>query len=449
MAVLFDSGRCAPLEPADLKFQESLPHPGRDFAFLQRDHLKTVLAAPMRRLQQKTQVFPLDVTSSARSRLTHSLETAEYCRLLTLILCSRSVELAPLQQPLELVTSTAALLHDLGNPPFGHFGEAVIRRFLTDTAARFSSYLTHDEQLCLCSFNGNAQGLRIIHSIQQLNLCLGQLGAAVKVPATAPELAGLQSDPCRAGVFLSEAEVLSRLRRHFPAGTRHPAAQIMDLCDDLAYSLADLEDGADKGLIAENEVFELFCRLQDTLGLDLKLPPRADFARSYARSRRGLVGQVREVTALAYLEEVSAAIADRLDEFLSTGFLDVSALRSVQAVQILKEFELHTLYSSPEVEGLELSGQAYLSFLLAAYGRLLEFSADEFAALQAGSLKADPYCRRLCRRISRRHQEAYLRHIARCPQQEFYARVRLVVDYISGMTDTYAGVEYRLLRGLL
>lgn len=448
-ARLFCSIRCRKLGPGDQNFEKSLAQCGGDFAFLERDHLKTVLTAPMRRLQQKTQVFPLDVKSSARSRLTHSMETAEYTRLLILFLCREGSPLAPLQRPLELVSSTAALLHDIGNPPFGHFGEAVIRRFLTDICSTYSNALTDSEKLCLRCFNGNAQGLRIVHSIQRLNLCLGQLASVIKIPATARELQRRGIDPVNAGVFLSEEDLLTTLREYFPEGTRHPLSLVMELCDDLAYSLADLEDGADKGLVSEGQAYELFTRLSDILGLDLTdfTAGRNAFATDFGRGRSAVFSCAREVLSLSYLTEISDFMLTNFEEFMQKGDLDLSSLKAVQAVKALKEFENHAVYNALEVESLELTGEAYLTYLLKSYGRLLALNPREFKTLLEGSTYADPYLKRLCHRISRRHQEAYKRSAEMHPERELYARIRLIVDYISGMTDTYAGSEYRILKG--
>ena len=93
------------------------------------DRARVVQCAPVRRLQQKTQVFPLDVKASVRSRLTHSLEVQQVARQLSLALLARAPHLAPWHQSWLNLLEMAALLHDVGNPPFGHFGEAVIRRW--------------------------------------------------------------------------------------------------------------------------------------------------------------------------------------------------------------------------------------------------------------------------------------------------------------------------------
>lgn len=412
---------------------------------LERDHLKTVLTAPMRRLQQKTQVFPLDVKSSARSRLTHSLETAEYARILVHFLCAHR-RFAPLEHPMALCVSTASLLHDLGNPPFGHFGEDVIRHCLTELTSRCDTGLTDGEKSDLRAFNGNAQGLRIVHSIQCLNLSLGQLSAMIKVPHTAPELKRYGQDPRHAGIFMAEKEILEAVRNTWPDRERHPLSFVMELCDDLAYSLADLEDGTDKGLVSESALYQLITELCSILSLkigDFVSSPQA-FAAAYRQSRGAVVQTLREVVSGLYLRQCAAQLEAHADVWLASGSVPVDDLTAVKAVAALKRFELKEIYANLEVESLELAGASYLRYLLQVYGELTQVSAAEFKRLLSRE-GGDAYCRRLCHRISRRHLQAYQRAAQLQPEHELYYRLHLIVDYISGMTDTYAGAEYRLL----
>ncbi len=413
---------------------------------LERDHLKIVLTAPLRRLQHKTQVFPLDVTSSARSRLTHSLETAEYARLIIFFLVRENSDFAPLERQLSLCVSTAALLHDIGNPPFGHFGEAVMRRFLHDLCSRCDTALTDAQKIDLRSFNGNAQGLRIVHSIQCLNLSVGQLAAMLKVPATAQMLQRSGQDISHAGVFLSEKAVLQRIREIWPERWCHPLSFVMELADDLAYSLADLEDGADKGLIPADSLLQLIEDISDICALKLHafIPSREAFFRAFAKSRRAVLSSLREVLAALYVKQCAAALGKDSEVWLAQGSLEVVALPALRAVAALKRFEGKWVYADREVESLELAGASYLKYLLSAYAELTTLNAADFSRMVAGE-GGDPYLRRLCHRISRRHLQAYATAVKQEPESELYARIRLFLDYISGMTDTYAGAEYRLL----
>ena len=153
----------------------------------EEDRLRITLCAPVRRLQQKTQVFPLDVRTSSRSRLTHSLEVQVYLRHLMQLLCRKTPPLTPYAAALTVLCENAALLHDIGNPPFGHFGECLTAKFTGKAAAERASELSESEREDLSFFNGNAQGLRLVTTIQRLNLTLGQLSAMMKYPQTYAE----------------------------------------------------------------------------------------------------------------------------------------------------------------------------------------------------------------------------------------------------------------------
>lgn len=141
------------------------------------DRTRIVQSAPVRRLQQKTQVFPLDVKASVRSRLTHSLEVQQAGRqIIFAIRQMRRTDWA--EQAVTNLIEMSCLLHDVGNPPFGHFGEAVLREWLHDEldglfASAISAPASEQWQKVLapdlCSFDGNAQSLRLVHSLQRLN----------------------------------------------------------------------------------------------------------------------------------------------------------------------------------------------------------------------------------------------------------------------------------------
>ena len=191
---------------------------------------RIVQCAPVRRLQQKTQVFPLDVKASVRSRLTHSLEVQQAGRQITRAILSRLPAGQLPETPTLNLIEMACLLHDVGNPPFGHFGEAVIREWLAQTLDGLYPQVLHSEpssqwreELCpdLLNFDGNAQSLRLVHSLQGLNLTLSQLAALIKYPRGAYELHPDES--AKAGHFFSERDLMTRLREQLGLlpGCRH------------------------------------------------------------------------------------------------------------------------------------------------------------------------------------------------------------------------------------
>ena len=256
----------------------------------EQDRLKISMCAPLRRLQQKTQVFPLDVKAASRNRLTHSLEVSEYSRLIAFAIVDavKEVDLSPILRPMLNCLNNSSLIHDLGNPPFGHFGESLLRSWLKKIVndQSISADLVKAEKDDLQTFNGNAQGLRLSHTIQDLNLTLGQYASVIKVPNTINELLlghgkgfsanGIESDYyswsyANAGVFLSEKDLLDAIREQCQRDLRHPFATIIEYSDDLAYVLADLEDAFDRGLINPHTILSLSKQLQSYPELSLPL----------------------------------------------------------------------------------------------------------------------------------------------------------------------------------
>lgn len=431
----------------------------RDFG-LEIDAFKIGMVSSVRRLQQKTQVFPLDVTVAARSRLTHSLEVGHYARIIGLTLAERCAELTPYLLPMLTALANAAMLHDVGNPPFGHFGEALLRHWLAKVVASTAgAELRDDEKEDLRVFNGNAQSLRLCHSIQELNLTLGQYASFIKIPFTVADLL-VGSRPAwrrpefaraHAGVFLAEKPLLEAVRSGRRTAERHPFAQIIEWADDLAYTLADLEDAYERGLLSPEALLDLCRRLTAAAPAcpltELLDPARVGDLLEQYPSR--VMFYLRDAISAAYVQEVVAAAAADLPAFLAhgepaDGGADPGPGRATVAA--LKQYEQQRIYTHREVQALELAGAGYLRTLLHDYGRLLTEDRQSFGSELDGT-GGDPWLRRLAGRISLRHRETYRRACAVGFTSEMYARVRLLVDYISGMTDTYAEAEGRLLAG--
>ena len=165
---------------------------------LESDRGRIINSAAIRRLQQKTQVFPLERNAAVRSRLTHSLEVQQVGRFIVQRIFAnlnyqqqKEYGLSGLERPLETLVEMACLMHDIGNPPFGHFGEAAINNWFNANLASITpercqitnssigvifKHLAQD----ICSFEGNAQGIRIIHSLLSLNLTYSQTAAILK-----------------------------------------------------------------------------------------------------------------------------------------------------------------------------------------------------------------------------------------------------------------------------
>ncbi len=437
---------------------------------IEQDRLKISVCAPLRRLQQKTQVFPLDVKAASRNRLTHSLEVSEYTRLIAyeLVKKIKDCDLSGILSPMVSCLHNAAIIHDIGNPPFGHFGESLIREWLRKIvdSEPVRTEIAEYERDDLLTFNGNAQGLRLVHSIQELNLTLGQYASVIKVPYTVKELLlgkgkgesgnGIQGDfyswsYSNAGVFLSEKNLLEAIREGCNRDTRHPFATIIEYSDDLAYVLADLEDAFDRNMVNKYMIIGLCEKISDYTELHelLEYLDPEKIRKLFKQSKSDALFYLRDVISYFYIRDFTNAIANNLGQFLETGEPDFSFgdYPGITVLKMLKNFEFSAVYNHFEVQTLDLSGASYIRGLFGAYENLLTQSSEDFSK-ELVAEGGEPFCKRIASRISRRHKEAYRRACTEHSLSEMYLRIRLLVDYISGMTDTFAASEYRVLNGI-
>ncbi|WP_251971485.1 dGTP triphosphohydrolase [Sphaerotilus microaerophilus] len=217
------------------------------------DKARVVNSAAFRRLQQKAQVFPLEPNASVRTRLTHSIEVSQIGRYLTQKIIEKFVsndtsskrynELTALVN----IVETACLLHDIGNPPFGHLGESAVREWCRDI--QLAGDVLH--------FDGNPQGFRLISFLAGedrfgLNLSCSLLLSTIKYPWD------VKNRPIdkKVGIFDSDVKSYEECceRLNWKTGKIFPLMQIMDIADEIAYSMSDLEDGLEKGIIDDEDL---------------------------------------------------------------------------------------------------------------------------------------------------------------------------------------------------
>jgi len=233
----------------------------------ERDYDRILFSTPVRRLADKTQVFPLERHDSVRTRLTHSLEVSNLCRSVGTALVARGLfpaASAP-DRNVPAILAAVGLAHDLGNPPFGHQGEEAIRRWFAANPTALAG-LSGGQDLDFLAFEGNAQSLRLVTRLQLisdsygLNLTYGTLGALMKysVPSSKANKKSPKAAHRKPGYFLSEREIVEEVlaKVGLEPGTRHPFAYIVEACDDLAYSVMDVEDGVKKGLVSFPDVLD-------------------------------------------------------------------------------------------------------------------------------------------------------------------------------------------------
>ncbi len=458
------------------------------------DRGRIINSAAIRRLQQKTQVFPLERNAAVRSRLTHSLEVQQTGRyiakeILATLKTQGGLEKYGLQElagAFESLVEMSCLLHDVGNPPFGHFGESAINDWfddnlpaeLVDSLAAGVENTAQKESFAqlnvmirqdLCHFEGNAQAIRIVHTLLQLNLTYSQVACILKYTAPAwwygdkpTAFSTLMKKP---GFYLSEKSYIADLRAATQMEEHHrfPLTWIMEAADDISYCIADLDDAVEKAIFNVDTLYEY---LEKAWG---KSQPGDAFSRTigyawkeannkkmrskndqFFMSLRVSVQNVLVTYAVKrYIENLDAIFAGHFNHALLEDDGEEGRL-----LMLFKTVARRYVFNHSEVEQLELQGYRVIKGLLDIYNPLLKLSYEDFTTLNSDDfLKGHPIETRLFHKLSGKHRRAYQLHMRNLVIEhkyqrllwERYYRARLIQDYISGMTDLYAWDEYRRL----
>ncbi len=454
-------------------------YPIKDLEYsIESDRGRIFSSAAFRRLQKRTQVFALELNASIRSRLTHSLEVAQTARFIAKTILeklgaqgARTVGLAGLENAFISTAEMTSLLHDIGNPPFGHFGEDTINSWLKQNVHRLFEDLGAGSARAgeiiqdIEAYNGNAQGFRIITKLQRLNLSFSQNLAVLKYTRGAYEkpAAGLDYLQSKPGFYYSERDLVALMQKRLgtASGHRFALAYIMEAADDISYLSADLEDAHKKGILPLERFYELVKTACLSAG-DVYLLGLID--EIYAKEVKGKSDPhrfnmfftlfrarfVRELVGLAaqtYLQNHEAIFEGSFNSSLLE--FDKSTPQH-KAVGILRAISKKHIYESREVKTLELRGHKILNSILDAYKPLVEISGKDFRRILKGGRIDNFIAARLLSRISQKQIAVYRSDTRALAGKDYalmerYYRVRMVVDYVSAMTDDYALEEYKIL----
>ena len=415
----------------------------------QRDYDRLIFSAPFRRLQNKTQVFPLPGSIFVHNRLTHSLEVSCVGRSLgndvAKAILARRPELQSSYLPeIGSIVSAACLAHDLGNPPFGHSGERAISTFFSEGKGLALKEKQPDgEQLTpaqwedLTHFEGNANAFRLLtHRFEGRRkggfvLTYSTLASIVKYPFSS-SLAGQKS---KFGFFTTEEESFRRIAEELGMKklndsplkyARHPLVYLVEAADDICYQMMDIEDAHKLKIITTDETKELLMaffsedrqsRLRSTFQIVNDINEQIAYLRS---SVIGLL--VRECTRV-FLEHEQEILAGTFEGALIKHISEGPAA----AYNHCAEISLKRIYRSQDVLDIELAGFRIIS-------TLLELMMD--AVTLPGKEKA--YSELLTNRVSDQYN---------IKSPVLYERIQAVLDYISGMTDVFALDLYRKING--
>ena len=414
---------------------------GDDRSEFQRDYDRLIFSAPFRRLQNKTQVFPLPGSVFVHNRLTHSLEVACVGRSLGVNVAHQLKEKgenAPFLDEIGSVISAACLAHDMGNPPFGHSGEKAIATYFSEGKGQhLQQKMTAEEWKDITCFEGNANAFRLLtHKINGRRnggfvLTYSTLLSIVKYP-----YAAIHSDTKKQkfGFFTSEKADFEKIAaelgivRH-PNNpnrfVRHPLVFLVEAADDICYQIMDIEDAHKLRILTTDETKALFMNFFDDKRkqrFEETMTMVTDVNEQIAYLRSSVIGKLIEQCAAIFVahekEILNGSFDSPLVKHLPTQ-LD-EAYRKCSCTAFAK------IYRSQEVLDVELSGYKIIL-------TLLEHLVDAVLTPEKA------YSQQLLMRIPDQFETG---------ADSTYGKVMAILDYISGMTDVYALDLYRKITGI-
>ena len=419
---------------------EKIEHDRTEF---QRDYDRLIFSSPFRRLQNKTQVFPLPDSIFVHNRLTHSLEVASVGRSLgndvAKVLLRRSPELKESNiQEIGAVVSAACLAHDMGNPPFGHSGEKAIATYFSEgDGGRYRSLLTDEQWSDFVHFDGNANTFRLLtHQFKGRRkggfvMTYSTLASIVKYPFSSMDAGKKQ----KFGFFTTEKEGFTRVADElgliarprmsaYPHYCRHPLVYLVEAADDICYEVMDIEDAHKLRLLTTEETHRLLLAFFD------------EERQNHIRDILSHVSDVNEQVVYLRSCVIGLLVHECTDVFVKNemrilgGCFEGSLLDHVNervhaAYRDCVDVSVKRIYHCKEVVDIEVGGFKLIYTLI-----------DLFTSAAMSPDKA--YSRLLLNRVS----EQYEIHA-----ENIHTRLMSVLDYISGMTDVYAVDLYKKING--
>lgn len=441
-----------------------------------KDYHRIIGSASFRRLQDKTQVFPLDRGDFVRTRLTHSLEVSSFAESVGDTALRRLMDEGHSEITHEIreaccdILRCAGLIHDIGNPPFGHFGEYTIREWfglnlskLTYKDKPLDSLLSAQMKGDLLHFEGNAQALRVLTRLHYLidehgmNLTYALLNTVIKYPVSSMDTDKKSGDirTKKMGYYLTEQELYESIASATGAkGCRYPLTFLLEAADDIAYKTADIEDAVKKGMISCSQLLaELRERKERCKNEAERAVIESAAEKLYSCRQRAQENSMpdpdRNAVQNWIISMQSVLIYAASDAFVTNYDLIMrgemkrellSASRAAELADALSDIAYRYAFRSKEILKIELSASTMMDFLLEKLtGAALRWGTEneKMTDKKLISVISENYVK-ICRMQCEGADEAH----------EAYYRLMLVTDYICGMTDNFARELYRELVGI-
>ena len=417
-----------------------------DRSEFKRDYDRLIFSSAFRRLQNKTQVFPLPGSIFVHNRLTHSLEVASVGMSIGNDISRRVIQKQPdlkdtLVEEIGTIVSAACLAHDLGNPPFGHSGEKAIQTFFSEgpgqkikpmVSSEFWDDITH--------FEGNANAFRILtHRFKGRRqggfvMTYSMLASIVKYPF-ASSLAGNHG---KFGFFASEAESYKKIADELGIScksapseplkyARHPLVYMVEAADDICYEIMHIEDSHKLKILSYAETEHLLLSFFDE-DIQQKIRQRiideelTDENEKVVYMRASVIGKLENECVAAFLAHEEEILAGTFEGSL----IDHISERQKKAYKECEKISYSKIYQSKPVLDIELSGYQIMATLMEVF-------------IEAAVNPSRFYSKQLLRRVSSQYD---------IENENLEERIMAVLDYISGMTDIYALDIYQKINGI-
>ncbi len=434
-----------------------------------KDYHRIVGSASFRRLQDKTQVFPLDKSDFVRTRLTHSMEVSSFAKSLAQYVGAKLIreqldDSFHVEHQMDIcdILECAGLLHDIGNPPFGHFGETLIRDWFREHLSKISmngktleALLAPQMKEDFLHFEGNTQALRLVTKLHFLvdehgmNLNKALLATIIKYPVSSIGInkkSGNVKDK-KMGYYYADEPVFQNIIEAVGTnGNRHPLTYLLEAADDIAYKTADIEDAVKKGFVTYPHLLEqLDVKLgKDTYGLKEKLVQWYE---------RALVKECEEPQVYAVqnwlvwiqgkaLYQAGDSFLEHYSDIMSGIYTkDLFANTEIEPIMdLLGEIAYKEVFRSKAILKMELSAASIVNYLLNHFVDAVIYYDTEIQLTQVQE--------RYIQLISQNYIRIYHAYSKdKSDIEKLYLRLLLVTDFICGMTDSYAKTLYEELTG--
>ncbi|WP_226389953.1 deoxyguanosinetriphosphate triphosphohydrolase [Penaeicola halotolerans] len=431
------------IDPANLSAEPSVISNVRS-AF-EQDYDRIIFSPAFRFLQDKTQVFPLPEEGFVHNRLTHSLEVSSVGRSLGKkvgeVLIKKYPELSQAgisHFDFGAVVAAASLTHDIGNPPFGHSGESAISDFFkhSDIGQTIKPLVNASEWADLINFEGNAQGFRVLlKPANGTKLTLTSLATFTKYPrpALCQQLIAGRKSQKKYGFYASDAPYFAHIASRLgliplsdETWCRHPLTFLVEAADDICYHIIDLEDGCALNLVSFDETLSL---LSPILGDKLDIQK----LHSYATNQEKLA-ILRAMTINQLIEECTTVFLSHEEDIL-TGDFDralTALIPSAVAMKQIQQISIEKIYQSKSVLEKEAAGFEVIEGLLQTFVQAILHQHQQSDRLNTRD-------RNVLKLMSPPNGFT---------DRSLYEQIRIVLDFISGMTDKHALSLFRTVKGI-